>query len=309
MQAWTVRYSPKEAVLAVLVGRVIVREAPATLDGASLTFRGRSFDAVDHRLGRWQHPRCGGLGSFIEVHGPSGRLRLGCDRLCGDDRYSTAPSSALDGQLDRNDFDALLAAMQAVHRRARGEPQPTFRAVDRGPRTLVLRSNGWKATWRTPALMLGIVAACVGLGGLGSLLVGEVALVAAIVAMPLAIWSAVLFGSGPGPTGTLVVHGFNLSLDVGDGTSLTVDARYLGVEAAVHQIRGRARFDFPLVRLRPPLSEQAVTIGTDDLRLGWNDEMDPGPAATWLVGPAEWRLLLRTLNLDSLIGPDGGSCT
>lgn len=306
MPGWSVHYAPRVAALAVLVGRTVVRQAPLTLEGATAWFRDRDYDATDLRLARWEHPRSGALGSFVELGAAAAPLRLGCDRLLADDRYSTAPSARVDGWLDRDDFDALLAALEAVGRRARGEPEPRHRQVDRGPRTLTLRANAWRGAWKTPALIFALLAAVVGLAGLGSLFFGEAALVAGVVVMPLTCWGVILATTRRGRTSQLVVDGFELRLLPGDGTTLTVDARYVGVEPLVHAVRGRVHFDFPVVHLRPPLSEEEIAIGTDDLRLRWDPELEPGQthAPAWLVGPAGWRLLLETLGLDRFRAPE-----
>ncbi len=253
MTSWPVRYCPWFTYLAVLVGRVPVREATATLDAGTLEFRGNSGDATDLRLGRWEHDRTGARGSFVELGGPSRPLRLGGEVLLGDDRYSTAPSARIDGWLERDDFDALLVALEAAGRRARGEPEPPFRPVDHGPRTLTLRRNG------------------------------------------------------RGRRGSLVIDGFELRFEPGDGSRVTLDARYADTEPLIHAVRGRVSFDYPLIHLRGRLSEQEIAIGTDDLRFGWQPEVTApeAPAATWLLGPAGWRLLVETLGVDRFVRRSG----
>ena len=186
------------------------------------------------------------------------------------------------------------------------ETDPRFRQVDRGPRTLTLRPNGFRAAWKTPLLIFAALTVVVGLTGLGSLLLGEAALVVGVVAMPLTCWGVALITSRPGAPGALVIEGRELRVDVGDGTSLKLDARYVGVEPGVHVLSGRARFEFPVVALRPPLSEQGITVGTDGGRGAWKAEVEPPAVAApdWLVGPAEWRQLLETLGLGELAAPN-----
>lgn len=307
MPSWTVSYAPPLAVLAVLVGRTVTRTAELTLEGTSLDFQGRSLDASDLRLGRWQHPRTGGLGSFVELGPPSAPLRLASNVLIGDDRHSTAPSAKVDGWLTREDFDALVIALEAAGRRARAEPEPSFRPVDRGPRTLVLRPNGWRAGWKVPLLIFAALAVVVALAGLGSLWVGEVALMVGVLAMPVVCWVVAWAAARPPPSSALVVDGFELRIDPGDGSRITLDTRYADVEPRLHEVRGRAHFDFPLIHLRGKLSEQEIAIGTDDLRLGWSPEVTApaAPHATWLLGPAEWLHLLETLGVGRFVEGSG----
>jgi hypothetical protein len=254
---WALRFCPPGAVLAVLVGKVLVREGELSIDGATLTCRrGRRTSVIELggaevSFGRWEHARSGARGSFVAVEQGGQRLRIGAELLLLPDvRNSAAGTASIDGWIDPADFEALRAAIERATGRA---DEPRRRLLEAAmTRTLALRPNPFR------------------------------------------------FGR-KGKPGSLEVEGFELRFELGDGTKLTLDARYATCELHAHRPSGRASLQMCALHVHPPVSGGPVTIGTDDLRIGWKADADAPQtgAPRWMIGAAEWRTLLEAVGLES----------
>lgn len=285
------------------------RSVEVSLDGRELSFRGAalpsvSLDEATLTLERWMTP---GLhthfGTILSVATPARTLTIGGAHHALGARVPDSDLQKPDLYLDAEDFDSLLAAIDPV----RSLPRAAAGAFDE-PQSIALMPNPTRgrSLFASLAPWLLTMLCVVGLNAVASLtdlaptpeasrLIGIASMCVLVAGIALTI---VLARRTPRSTQELVISQGSVELCSSvTGDSYTADLGALRVELGTHTLSARREVTPLPVLVIDGLGPKILSIGVLDPRYLWPGEPPDGPAPEFILGSADWSLLVGALGL------------
>lgn len=253
------------------------------------------LSGADIRYGKWAISGTGATGSLLYLSSGGKRLRIaGRDLLLPDDSYTESPRFGHDAELTEAAFAQLIAQLGRVTGK-RVEP----RDPAAGDLSVELIENRGAPRWtmKLAGGSFGLVFA----GGCAALLTDS--LPGVVRFLPLAVWAvsmiAFLVMMVRVKRFRLALHGGELVLQTARGRELwRAPQSEMTWERGAHRVGTRfGSAVYPVLVVTGP-GRAKLSVTTADPKVDWPNPRRVG-AARYVIGPPEWRYLLRALRVTS----------